>query len=114
MDSSNILWNTFQDYQVSFILTDHLLVKRFDSFYRISIILFTDCQTGCKNNMPLIIVISTGDFQIRCNVLSLSFSERESGKWPLALNDFSLFDYVIISSVIDCIQHSGEITICNT
>ena len=28
--------------------------------------------------MALIMVISTGDFQIRWNVLSLSFSERES------------------------------------
>ena len=38
--------------------------------------------------MALIIVISTGDFQIRWNVLSLSFSEKESGKWPLGLSDF--------------------------
>ena len=30
--------------------------------------------------MALIIVISTGDFQIRWNVLSLLFSEIESGK----------------------------------
>ena len=30
--------------------------------------------------MALIIVISTGDFQIRWNVLLLSFSESESGK----------------------------------
>ena len=35
-----------------------------------------------------LIVKSTGDFQIRRNVLSLSFSERESGKWPLGLIDF--------------------------
>ena len=64
--------------------------------------------------MALIIVISTEDFQIPCNVLSLSFSERESGKWPFGLDDFSLFDYIIILSVIDCIQHSGEISICKT
>ena len=32
--------------------------------------------------MVLIIVIPTGDFKIRWNVLSLSFSERESRKWP--------------------------------
>ena len=38
--------------------------------------------------MALIIVISTGDFEIRWNVLSLSFSEKESGKWPLGLSDF--------------------------
>ena len=38
--------------------------------------------------MALIIVISTGDFQIRWNVLSLSFSEKERGKWPLGLSDF--------------------------
>ena len=31
--------------------------------------------------MSLIIVISTGDFQICWNVLSLPFSEIESGKW---------------------------------
>ena len=38
--------------------------------------------------MVLITDISTGDFQIRWNVLSLSFSERESGKWPPGLSDF--------------------------
>ena len=38
--------------------------------------------------MALIMVISTGDFQIRWNVLSLSFSERESEKRPLGLSDF--------------------------
>ena len=46
--------------------------------------------------MALMIVISTGDFQIRWNVLSLSFKERESGKWPLGLSDF----YVTILSVM--------------
>ena len=60
--------------------------------------------------MALIIVISTGDFQIRWNVLSLSFSERESGKWPLGLSDFH--HKCLISN--DCIQHSGKIFICNT
>ena len=60
--------------------------------------------------MALIIVMSTGDFQIRCNVLSLSFSERESGKWPLGLSDF--YHNYLISN--DCIQHSGKISICNT
>ena len=40
--------------------------------------------------MALIIAISTGDLQIRWNVLSLSFSERENGKWPLGLSDFSV------------------------
>ena len=64
--------------------------------------------------MALMIVISTGDFQIRCNVLSLSVIVKESGKWPLVPSDFSLFDYIIILLVIDCIQHSGEIFICNT
>ena len=38
--------------------------------------------------MALIIVISTGDFQTHWNVLSWSFSERESGRWPLGLSDF--------------------------
>ena len=49
--------------------------------------------------MALIIVMSTGDFQIRWNVLSLSFSERESGKWPLELSDFD-HNYLISN---DCI-----------
>ena len=60
--------------------------------------------------MALTIVISTGDFQIRSNALSLSFSERESGKWPLGLSDFH-HNYL---SSDDCIQHSGKVFICNT
>ena len=60
--------------------------------------------------MALIIVISTGNFEIRWNVLSLLFSEKESGKWPLGLNDF--YHNYLISN--DCIQHSGKISICNT
>ena len=60
--------------------------------------------------MALIIVMSTGDFQIRWNVLSLSFSERESGKWPLGLSDFHR-NYLISD---DRIQHSGKIFICKT
>ena len=56
--------------------------------------------------MALVIVISTGDFQIRWNVLSLSFSEKESGKWPLGLSD----NYLISNY---CIQHSGKISICD-
>ena len=60
--------------------------------------------------MALIILISIGDFQIRCNVLSLSFSERESGKWPLGQSDF--YRYYLISN--DGIRHSGKISICNT
>ena len=60
--------------------------------------------------MALIMVISTGDFQIRWNVLSVSFSERESGKWLLGLSDF--YHNYLISN--DCIQHSGKISICNT
>ena len=60
--------------------------------------------------MALVIVISTGDFHIRWNVLSLSFSERESVKWPLGLSDF--YHNYLISN--DCIQHSGKISICNT
>ena len=59
--------------------------------------------------MALIIVISTGDFQIRWNVLSLSFSERESLKWPLGLSDYH--NYLISD---DCIQHSVKISICIT
>ena len=54
--------------------------------------------------MALIIVMSTGNFQIRWNVLSSSFSERESGKWPLGLSDF--YHNHLISN--DCIQHSGS------
>ena len=60
--------------------------------------------------MALIIVIPVGDFQIGWNVLSLSFSERESGKWPFGLSDF-YYNYLISD---DCIWHSGKITICNT
>ena len=60
--------------------------------------------------MALIIIISTGDFQIRWNVLSLSFIERESGKWPLGLSDF--YHNYLISN--DGIQHSEKISICNT
>ena len=60
--------------------------------------------------MALIIVMSTGDFQIRWNVLSLSFSERGSGQWPLGLND--LYHNYLLSN--DCIQHAGKISICNT
>ena len=60
--------------------------------------------------MALVIVRSIGDFQIRLNVLSLSFSETESGKWPFGLSDFH--HYYLISN--DCIQHSGKIFICNT
>ena len=57
--------------------------------------------------MALMTVISTGDFQIRWNLLSLSFSERESGKWSLELSDFH-HNYFISN---DCIQHSGKIFI---
>ena len=57
--------------------------------------------------MVPIIVVSTEDFQIRWNVLSLSFSERESGKWPLGLSDF--YHNYLISN--DCIQPSGKISI---
>ena len=38
--------------------------------------------------MALIIVISTGDFQIHWKVLSLSFKERESGKRLVGPSDF--------------------------
>ena len=55
--------------------------------------------------MSLIIVISTGDFQIRWNMLSLSFGEREGGKRPLGLSDFH-HSYLISNN---CIQHSGKI-----
>ena len=61
--------------------------------------------------MALIIVISTGDFQIRWNVLLMSFSEIESVKWPHGLSDFYL-NYLIGNDC--CIQHSGKISICNT
>ena len=60
--------------------------------------------------MTLIIVISIGDFQLCWNVLSLSFSERESGKWPLGLSDF-YHTYLICD---DCIGYSGKLAICNT
>ena len=56
--------------------------------------------------MTLIIVISTEDFQIRWKILSLSFSERESRKWPLVLKDF--YHNYLISN--DCIKLSGKIS----
>ena len=69
--------------------------------------------------MALTKVISTGDFQICWNVLPLSFSERESGKWPLGLSDFYhnylISDDCIQHSISICgIQHSGKIFLCNT
>ena len=54
--------------------------------------------------MALIIFKSTGDFQICWNVLSLSFSERESGRWPLGLSDFYhnyLISIVIVFSALE-------------
>ena len=58
----------------------------------------------------VVMVISIGDFQIHWNVLSLSFSEREGGKWSLGLSDFC-HNYFISN---DCIRHSGMISIGNT
>ena len=60
--------------------------------------------------MALIIVISIGDFQIRWNALSISLSERESGKCPLGLSDF--YHNYLVSN--DCAQHSRKISIRNT
>ena len=54
--------------------------------------------------MVLVIVISTGDFQIRWNVLSLSFSETESGKWPLGLSDFHHNYLVSIMTVFNTLE----------
>ena len=53
--------------------------------------------------MALIIVVSTGDFQIHWNVLLLSFSERESGKWPLGLSDFiiTILSVMIVFSTLE-------------
>ena len=48
--------------------------------------------------MALIIVTSTGDFQIRWNVLPLSFKQRESGKWPPGLS--VIFIITILSVII--------------
>ena len=60
--------------------------------------------------MVLIIVISTGDFQNTLERTVLSFSERESGKWPLGLSEF--YHNYLISN--DYIPHSGKISICST
>ena len=54
--------------------------------------------------MAIIIVISTAGFEIRWNTLSLSFSERESGKWPLGLSDFChnyLISIMIVFSTLE-------------
>ena len=53
--------------------------------------------------MALIIVISTGNFQICWNVLSLSFSERESGKRPLGLSDFC-HNYLISNDLFSTLE----------
>ena len=53
--------------------------------------------------MALIIVISTGDFQICWNVLSLSFSIRESGKWPIGLSDFD-HNYLPVMTVFSALK----------
>ena len=45
MDSSYILWNKFQDYQLRFILTNNFLVTAWPVICRVAWILFTDCQT---------------------------------------------------------------------
>ena len=52
--------------------------------------------------MALIIAIST-DFQVRCNVLSLSFKERESGKWSPGLRDFyiTILSVMIVFSILE-------------
>ena len=60
--------------------------------------------------MALIIVILAGDFQIRQNVMSLSFKERESGKWPLGLSYF----YITILSVMIVFSTLEKIPICHT
>ena len=63
--------------------------------------------------MAVIIVISTRNFQIPWNVLSMSFSERESGKWPVSYiyrpSDF--YHNYLVSN--DCTEHFGKISICN-
>ena len=53
--------------------------------------------------MALIIVIPIEDFQMRGNVLSLSFSERESRKWPLGLSDF-YHNYLIVMIVFGTLE----------
>ena len=55
-----MLWNKFQDCQVKFILRDHVLQQLGPS----SVGYLESC-------LYLIIVISTGDFKIRWNVLLL-------------------------------------------
>ena len=52
--------------------------------------------------MAHVMVMSAGDFQIRWNVLLLSFNERESGERPLGLSD--CYHNYLISN--DCIEHS--------
>ena len=56
--------------------------------------------------MALIIVISTGHFQIRWDVLLLLFSERESGKLSLGLCDFfiiTILSVMIVFSTLEAI-----------
>ena len=51
--------------------------------------------------MALIIVISTGHFQIRSNVLSLSLKERESGKCPLGIFIITILSVMIVFSTLE-------------
>ena len=53
--------------------------------------------------MALMIVMSTGDFQIRWNVLSLSFSERESENGLLGLVIFiiSILSVMTVFSTLE-------------
>ena len=44
MDSSYILWNKFQGYQLTFILTNHVLVTVWPIICGVAWILLTDCQ----------------------------------------------------------------------
>ena len=74
MDSSYILWDKFQDYQLKFILTNLFFGNSLTRYFMGS----SNLVYWLPDNMTLIIVISIGDFQIRWNVLSLSFSERKS------------------------------------
>ena len=53
--------------------------------------------------MALFIVMSTGDFQICWNVMSLLSSERESGRRPLGLSDFfiNILSAIIVFSTME-------------
>ena len=92
---------------VNFTLLKYVKSQRSYSFLITKELIFgfqnLDLKDHFSASLNTNIVISTGDLQIRWNVLSLWFKERESGKWPLGLSDFyiTILPVMIIFSTLD-------------